>query len=126
MENFHLGWVPQKLTPDLSHRRLEICARLLPILTREPDPLRILVTEDESWYMLEHDQAILLTLAEQPFSAIQELAWLTHRPRTTVHMRLTQSLRSRMCHLQLFLHLLLHSQNLDCVALSQQLLAMLE
>jgi hypothetical protein len=64
-------------------------------------------------------QAILLALAEQPFASIQESARLTHLPRTTVHMRLTQSLGSRMCHLRLVLHLLLHSQKLDRVAPSQ-------
>jgi hypothetical protein len=36
------------------------------------------------------DQTLLLTLAEQPFASIRDLARLTHLPQTTVQRRLTQ------------------------------------
>jgi hypothetical protein len=40
----------------------------------------------------DSDQAILLALADQLFASIHELLRLTHRPRMTVHRRLTQSI----------------------------------
>jgi hypothetical protein len=46
------------------------------------------------------DHAILLALAEQPFSPVRELSRLTHLPRTTVHRRLTKSLGFRVRHLR--------------------------
>jgi hypothetical protein len=59
------------------------------------------------------DQAILLALAEQPSAPIQELARLTHLPRTTLHRRLTQSLGFWVRHFQSVPNLLSHSQKLD-------------
>jgi hypothetical protein len=72
------------------------------------------------------DHAILLALAEQPFASVPELSLLTHLPRTTVHRTLTKSMGFRGCHLRWVLHLLSHSQKLDHVTLSQELLPMLE
>jgi hypothetical protein len=72
------------------------------------------------------DHAILLALAEQPFGSVRELSRLIHLPRTTVHRRLTKSLGFRVRHLRWVPHLLSHSQKLDRVTLSQELLPMLE
>jgi hypothetical protein len=49
-----------------------------------PDPLPL-----PEHQLDDSDQAILLTLADQPFESIRELSRLTHLPRTTVHRRLT-------------------------------------
>jgi hypothetical protein len=46
------------------------------------------------------DQVVLLALAGPPFASIRELSRLTHLPRTTVHSRLTQSLRFHVHHLR--------------------------
>jgi hypothetical protein len=48
----------------------------------------------------DSDQAILLALADQPFASIRESSRLTHRPRTTVHRRLMQSLGFCVRHLR--------------------------
>jgi hypothetical protein len=72
------------------------------------------------------DHAILLTLAEQPFASVRELWRLTHLPRTIVHRRLTKSLGFRAGHLQLVPNLLPHSQKLDHMISSRELLTMLE
>jgi hypothetical protein len=46
------------LTPDLDRRQLEICWRLMLILeSRELDSFQMLVTGDESWYVLEYQRS---------------------------------------------------------------------
>jgi hypothetical protein len=72
------------------------------------------------------DQAILLALAEWPFASVRELSRLTHLPRTTIHRRLTKSLEFRVRHLGWVSHVLSHSQKLDRMILSLELLPMLE
>jgi hypothetical protein len=72
------------------------------------------------------DHAILLSLAEEPFASVRELSRLTHLPRTTGHRRLTKSLGFRVRHLRWVPHFLSHSQKLDRMTLSQELLPMLE
>jgi hypothetical protein len=52
----------------------------------------------------DSDQVILLALANQPLASIRELSRLTHRPRTTVHRRLTQSLGLRVNWLSSIMH----------------------
>jgi transcriptional regulator of acetoin/glycerol metabolism len=65
------------------------------VSSNPPDPLA-----PPEHQLDESDQAILLALASQPFASIRELSRLTHLPRTTVHRRLTQSLRFRVRHLR--------------------------
>jgi hypothetical protein len=72
------------------------------------------------------DEAILLALARQQFASIRELARQTHLPQTTVHRRLTQSLRLRVRHLRWVPRLLSHCQKLDQVTLSQLFSSVLE
>jgi hypothetical protein len=72
------------------------------------------------------DHAILLVLAEKPFASVRKLSRLTHLPRTTVHRRLTKSLGFCVHHLRWMPDLLSHSQKLDRVTLSLELLPMLE
>jgi hypothetical protein len=72
------------------------------------------------------DHAMLLALTEQPFALVRELSRLTHLPRTTVQRKSTKSLRFRVLHLRWVPHLLSHSQKLDRVTLSQELLPMPE
>jgi hypothetical protein len=61
---FHLRWAPHELAPDLRGRGSEICERRLPILeTRELDLSRMLVTRDESWFMLEYQDSTKWSLA---------------------------------------------------------------
>jgi hypothetical protein len=74
----------------------------------------------------DFDQAILLSLADQPFASIRELSRLTHLPRTTVHRRLMRSLGFRVRHLRWVPHFLSRCQKLDRVRLSRQLLLILE
>jgi hypothetical protein len=79
-----------------------------------PDPL-----SPPEYHLDDSDQAILLAFADQPFASIRELLRLTHRPRTTVHRRLVQSLGFRVRHLRWTLHFLSRCQKLDRVRLSQ-------
>jgi hypothetical protein len=72
------------------------------------------------------DHVIILALAEQPFASVRELSQLADLPRTTVHRKLTKSREFRVHHLRWVPHLLSHSQKLDRVTLSQELLPMLE
>jgi hypothetical protein len=72
------------------------------------------------------DQAILLALTEHPFESVRESSRLSHRPRTTVHQRLTKSLRFRVRHLRWVPYLLSHSEKLNRVTLPQELLPMVE
>jgi hypothetical protein len=54
-ENFHLRWVPHELAPDLGRHRFEFSGRLMQILeVKERDLLRILVIEDQNWFVLEY------------------------------------------------------------------------
>jgi hypothetical protein len=58
-EDFHLRWLPHQLTPDLCHREFELCGHRLAILeARKLDPLRMLATGEESWFVLECQHSI--------------------------------------------------------------------
>jgi hypothetical protein len=69
----------------------------------------------------DSDSAILLALADQPFASVRKLSQFTQLPSTTVHGRLTQSLRFRVRHLQWVPNFLSHCQKLGRVRLLQQL-----
>jgi hypothetical protein len=86
-----------------------------PVTFSEPDP-----APDDS------NDAILLALVEQPFTSVRQLARLTHRPRSTVHRRLTQSLSFRVRHLRWVPHILSASQQLARVTHSRDLLRVLQ
>jgi hypothetical protein len=86
-----------------------------------PDPLPL-----PEHQLDDSNEAILLALADQPFAPTRELSQLTHSPRTTVHRRLTQSLRFCMRYLEWVPRFLSRCQKLDRVRSSQQLLLMLE
>jgi hypothetical protein len=64
MKNNYLRWVPREFTQNLRHRRREICERLVPVLeATELDSLRMLVTGEESWFLLEHQHSTKWTVA---------------------------------------------------------------
>jgi hypothetical protein len=70
-------------------------------------------------------EAILLALNEQSFSSIRQLARLTHLPRTTVHMRLTQPLGFQIRHLGWVPHRLSEIQQSNRVELSRIFVSLL-
>jgi AraC-like DNA-binding protein len=74
----------------------------------------------------EVDEAILKALADEPFSSVRELARDTCLSRTTVHRHLTRSLGFTVRHLRWGPHRLAPGQKAKWVALSRELLSMLD
>jgi AraC-like DNA-binding protein len=74
----------------------------------------------------EVDEAILKSLADEPFPSVRELARHTCLSRTTVHRPLTYSLGSAVRHLRWVPHRLSPSQKAKGFALSRELLSMLD
>jgi hypothetical protein len=68
------------------------------------------------------DEAVLLALNEQSFASIRQLARLTRLRTTTVHRRLTQSLRFQVRHLRWVPHRMSAIQKSNRVELSRTLL----
>jgi hypothetical protein len=74
----------------------------------------------------EVDDAILLSLAEQPFASVQDLSQLTHIPRSSMHRRLTTLLGSTVRHLRRVLHVLSEAQKRTRAHMSGQPLQLLQ
>jgi DNA-binding transcriptional ArsR family regulator len=56
MKNFHLRWIPHRLTEDLRQKRVSVCKEMLSILeAQNKRGFHDLVTDDESWFMLEYE-----------------------------------------------------------------------
>jgi hypothetical protein len=54
LKNFHLRWIPHKLTTSLREIRIEACRELLSILkAHDKNKFQRFVTGDESWFILE-------------------------------------------------------------------------
>jgi DNA-binding transcriptional ArsR family regulator len=74
----------------------------------------------------EVDEAIFKVLADEPFSSVRELARHTCLSRTAVHRHLTCSLGFAVRHLRWVPHRLSPGQKAKRVALSRELLSMLD
>jgi hypothetical protein len=70
-------------------------------LARFSDPTSNLAEDSQ---LTEMDRSILSALNGEPFASVPDIAGLTSRPRRTVHLHHTHSLRFRVCHLLWIAH----------------------